>query len=305
MRIMQLSASELEGLDEISVSMDELMTSVVNLTETNKAAMELLQGMEEYSEAIYNSEAVGGRVLSGISGSVGAHKERLLYVLMNVEGNIQRFTTTDRGVISNVIVAPNAHYSIRTYNPIEKTMCRMSGRTAPNGQNMRIPYCLFSHTQFSVDSDGDGVPDVAERVVGTSPDVADTDGDGESDGAELEMGKNPLDNVPAQTGVIGVVPTNGLKVRSCASENVLALLGPNGVELYNIFNQMSPTVIGSMQLTQGMDVACAAAISSSPLIAVARGVHGVVVIDISDPSEMKIHRQVRLATWLSACSRFC
>ena len=42
---------------------------------------------------------------------------------------------------------------------------------------------VFPHTTFaaSVDTDGDGVPDIAEPVLGTDPMNADTDGDGVND----------------------------------------------------------------------------------------------------------------------------
>lgn len=47
------------------------------------------------------------------------------------------------------------------------------------------------------DSDGDGLTDNEERVIGTAPDDPDTDGDGFSDGVEVRAGSDPLD--PAST----------------------------------------------------------------------------------------------------------
>lgn len=43
-----------------------------------------------------------------------------------------------------------------------------------------------------LDTDGDGLPDDAERRFGTDPNAADTDGDGFSDGQEVKNGYNPL-----------------------------------------------------------------------------------------------------------------
>ncbi|MEI6608022.1 MAG: PA14 domain-containing protein, partial [Verrucomicrobiota bacterium] len=53
--------------------------------------------------------------------------------------------------------------------------------------------------QPNEDSDGDGLTNDAERLLGTNPLVADTDGDGYSDGAEASAGSNPL--VAASTPV--------------------------------------------------------------------------------------------------------
>jgi len=42
------------------------------------------------------------------------------------------------------------------------------------------------------DSDGDGLLDSEEKILGTNPNKADTDGDGRNDGLEVERGTNPL-----------------------------------------------------------------------------------------------------------------
>ena len=47
------------------------------------------------------------------------------------------------------------------------------------------PVCL--------DSDGDGICDADELIIGTSPFLSDTDGDGYPDGLELALGSDPLD----------------------------------------------------------------------------------------------------------------
>ncbi|MFM1559913.1 MAG: lamin tail domain-containing protein [Roseibacillus sp.] len=46
----------------------------------------------------------------------------------------------------------------------------------------------------NVDTDGDGLTDAEEGVLGTNPNVFDTDGDGQSDGAEVDAGTDPLDS---------------------------------------------------------------------------------------------------------------
>ncbi len=50
-------------------------------------------------------------------------------------------------------------------------------------------------SQTATDTDGDGVPDAAEALLGTDPMVADTDGDGQNDLADADPAfmENPLD----------------------------------------------------------------------------------------------------------------
>jgi hypothetical protein len=45
----------------------------------------------------------------------------------------------------------------------------------------------------AVDSDGDGLTDEQEMLLGTDPFNADTDGDGFPDGLEVALGSDPLD----------------------------------------------------------------------------------------------------------------
>jgi hypothetical protein len=52
-----------------------------------------------------------------------------------------------------------------------------------------------------IDSDGDGLPDEIELLIGTNPFDPDTDHDGYPDGLEVELGSNPLD--PNSVPVIG------------------------------------------------------------------------------------------------------
>ena len=62
------------------------------------------------------------------------------------------------------------------------------------------------------DQDGDGIPTLTERELGTDPSKADTDGDGVNDGAELEAYSNPLSasSTPSSPGSVPLAQLGGV-----------------------------------------------------------------------------------------------
>jgi hypothetical protein len=60
----------------------------------------------------------------------------------------------------------------------------------------------FGKTDFFQDSDGDGLTDAEESLLGTDPFNSDTDGDGYGDGVEVEAGYDPLKPSPGDKLII-------------------------------------------------------------------------------------------------------
>src|SRR5439155_11550215 len=54
-------------------------------------------------------------------------------------------------------------------------------------------FVVVSASASSLDSDGDGLSDAQEILLGTDPFNPDTDGDGFADGVEVASGSDPLD----------------------------------------------------------------------------------------------------------------
>ncbi len=85
------------------------------------------------------------------------------------------------------------------------------------------------------DVDGDGLADVAELILGTSPQNPDSDRDGILDGAELDQGLNPLDGRPAAVGLIGSVPLPGEALDVAAfNDRAVVAMGANGVAVVDV-----------------------------------------------------------------------
>lgn len=143
----------------------------------------------------------------------------------------------------------------------------------------------------SIDFDMDGLPDIVELIYGTDPANPDTDNDGISDGAEVNQALDPLDGLPALTGIIATADTPGTALDVAAFNNVVAIADADrGVSVFNVFNGMNPVIISQVDT---LGLAQAVAISGT-FVAVADGGSGLEVVDISDPPAAKIIHQVFL-----------
>ncbi len=165
-----------------------------------------------------------------------------------------------------------------------------------NGVNIRLPDVLL-RADVSPDTDGDGLHDLGELIMGTNKSDPDTDGDGVLDGAEVKDGSDPNSGLAVATGVIGSAPTPGRAVDICALNGVVAVASSQGgVTLFNVFSGLSPNLIAQVQ-TPGSAVAVAA---SGNLIAAAVSGAGLSVIDISQLSSAHISQQVSLGSTAQA-----
>ncbi len=160
--------------------------------------------------------------------------------------------------------------------------------TPPNGQRWQVPPIDLGQS-IAGDRDGDGLPDDAELVLGTSPNDSDSDGDGVSDSAEVRQGSDPLDGTPTRTGILGTADTPGTAVDVCAFNDLVVIAdSARGVAVFNVFNGMSPLIVAQVE-TPGTARSVALA---DQLIAVADGESGLAVIDITDPPAARIVQQV-------------
>ncbi len=87
----------------------------------------------------------------------------------------------------SVFVAASTAYGNAPWKIIDMT----TSEVAPINPNSPTDLSGWSTPTDTQDSDGDGLYDWYEFLVGTKANVADTDGDGANDGAELAAGTNP------------------------------------------------------------------------------------------------------------------
>ena len=108
----------------------------------------------------------------------------------------------------SVFLAANATYVARLYNPVTKLHGETIGETSTSGIATSFG-SISVGVPDSSDTDGDGLGDFAEFVIGTNPNQYSTAGDGISDGAKVEQGLDPLAGIAFPTGIIASIPLVG------------------------------------------------------------------------------------------------
>jgi len=191
--------------------------------------------------------------------------------------------------LEELILAPNRSYRIWIVNAAELLTGFVEVTTPGSGGTAVLPTIIVG-TDLSADTDGDGLNDDGEFIMGTDSDVADTDGDGVLDGAEVQQGTDPLSGLAVRTGIIASADTPGQANDICVvSDMAMVADGLAGVSIFNVFNGMNPVLITQVDTPgDAMGVAC----GGGRLIAVADRTGGLVVIDLTDPPASSIAQQV-------------
>lgn len=174
----------------------------------------------------------------------------------------------------------------------ESLMIGFCGFSTPRaGEAFVIPRVVFQLPPPD-DLDGDGLPDLAEWILGTDPKNPDTDGDGIPDGVEVQHGTDPLSGIPVRTGVIASAPVSAPAVDVCvANDLAITANGSAGITLFNVASAFNPIRIAQVDTPgDARRVAC-----SGNLVAVADGAGGLAIIDESDPPAARVVSQVPLS----------
>jgi hypothetical protein len=215
---------------------------------------------------------------------------RYYYAIENLRTGevVRRGTTGKQGIPANgLILAPTTPYREWMLEGATGFVGLTDFTTPASGLTFSIPPISLGLPQ-TPDSDGDGLSDSAEFIVGTNPKLPDTNGDGVSDGAAVRLG---IDAGGSLTGIVGSTDTPGTAVDVCAfNEIVVVADSERGVAVFNVFNRMAPLIVAQVD-TPGNATAVAC---SGNLIAVADGIAGLAIIDISDPPNARITRQLNV-----------
>lgn len=221
------------------------------------------------------------------------------------QGPVHYSVQTERGVIIRgrtssdggyqVVLGPSQDGALLTFfDPGSWTVgFTQMPEIVPGARVTLHDYLLTIDITNADDTDGDGLPDIGEVVLGTELLNPDTDGDGILDGPEVRQGTDPLGGLVAQTGIIATADTPGTALDVCAVNDIAIVADSDqGISVFSVFNGMNPTVIARVN-TPGTALAVAC---SGDLVAVADGVAGLAVIDVTDPPAAHILHQVDLGS---------
>lgn len=217
----------------------------------------------------------------------------IFYAIENLDaGSVDRRGLAGSGgvLFDELILAPNTRYRVWLLDKATLKTADKKILTPNAGLRAKMPDFFFGDAS-SPDSDGDGLHDLAEFIIGTIGLDPDSDDDGILDGAEIAQGLDPLGGLIARTGIIGSADTPGEAQDVAAFNDVVVIAdSQTGISVFNIFNAMDPFIIAQVN-TPGD--ARAVALAGS-LIAVADGDEGLVIIDVTDPPAASIRHQIPL-----------
>ncbi len=212
----------------------------------------------------------------------------LYYKLTDLRSGFeQRGRLSSSGRFENIFLRPDSYYAVSYLDPKTLLYGTTVFHSGPAGQTTSIPSApiLTSPTSSPAgpppDSDGDGLPDQAEIILGTNPVKADSDADGINDKQELFLDSDPLDGVGLPLGIVSAAPTPGT-ASDVVAQNGFALVASAGGLI--VFDVSAPRKPVRAALVPGVARAVTMR-SSAALVAFADSVQ---LLEVSAPTAPKV-----------------
>jgi hypothetical protein len=195
----------------------------------------------------------------------------------------------DRVLHPGVLLVPDRLYCDWALHAETQTTAFNVVRMAGAGQSLQPPPMKAAFSVNADDSDGDGLHDLAEFIIGTDKRHPDTDGDGVGDLAEALEGSNPLDPGLAIPGVVAVAPSPSASYAAAevaavldeTLEAVAATFDAGGTTVWNVYARMEPIAAARALIPGGAKKGCWL---GQGRLALVDGSGGVRVVDFSQPA---------------------
>ncbi|MEY4764149.1 MAG: hypothetical protein RI907_822, partial [Pseudomonadota bacterium] len=206
--------------------------------------------------------------------------------------------------INGVVLSPNTAYRQYVYHVESNTIGISEFVTPASGVDFNLPEVVLGGS-VSPDTDGDGLENAAEFIIGTDIAKADTDGDGLGDRIEVQQDLDPLGGASVATGVIANVamlgdaqaldvqpsPTNPAKLTAYVAT------GSRGLAIVDVSRATSPVLLADIDLPgTAVDVA------NDPTrgrTLVAAATAGLVILDTTTPAAPRVLQTITFDTAVS------
>ncbi|MEQ8822153.1 MAG: Ig-like domain-containing protein [Sumerlaeia bacterium] len=200
------------------------------------------------------------------------------------------------GTPLNLVLPADTNFIASWLDPVTFFTVSAPVHTAGSGELTSIPALLYEPST-EPDSDGDGLPDDAEFIVGTLANDPDSDGDGISDAAEVQQGLDPAEISSLPVGIVASVDTPGNVFEAATSDGRVFLIDKKaGLLIFNAFGGMAPQLVGQVALPATPQVLAA----DRRRAAAGVGGAGLSLIDSSGVSGDRIIHQISTSTMGSA-----
>ncbi len=282
----------LKELDAALAMIPELENA---LMPTVTLAASMMEGLDVYSNHL---ELVDGPLLLRLN----AHANS--YYKLTSGTFVTRGQTTASGALNLPMIGLSESYSLLIYDPLRNAV---SEGVAPapgvlNGAQSVLPdptLRIPGINDLSGDTDGDGLTDLAEDVIGTRRDAKDTDGDGASDFAEVQQGGNPLSGIAFPVGPVSALPLAGFtKSIDLADTTAYLAQGRAGMAVVDLDDPLKPILVSQFALPgDSYDIAYSTTARTAGLVAsasdeqIAQGeLSQIHFVDLVDPARPRLIR---------------
>ncbi len=202
--------------------------------------------------------AVGKNAAPSASRYGPIHTGALLFrVVDQVTGFVRRGRSAINGQVDQLITAVDREYIMTYLDPATLEVGSVFFKSGAAGGRFRLPLAALTQVD-GPDADQDGLTDLMEDIVGTSPSNRDTDNDGTPDLVEVQQGLNPLDGLALPVGIVANLPLNesatGFSNNARAlglhadGSRVFVANGKRGLAIVDATDPLQPTRQGELDL---------------------------------------------------------